>query len=104
MACQDHDDDDDDDAEDEEQAEHDCALVESAGELMPSLVKSVGGHVFAPYFSELLPELLKRLVRDATQLISVSPLVVSHSPSYIVGYCTYEAVICHLTRSACIWF
>jgi len=60
MACQD--DDEDEDTEDGEQAEHDCALVESAGELMPTIVKLIGGPTFTPYFTELLPELLKRLV------------------------------------------
>ena len=70
MACQDAADDDDTDAEDEEQAEHDCALVESAGELMPAIVKLIGGHQFAPYFADLLPQLLKRLVRAVLQLMS----------------------------------
>ena len=64
MACQDADDDVVVDDDEEEEAEHDCALVESAGELMPTLVKLIGGPTFAPYFAELLPELLKRLVRN----------------------------------------
>jgi len=72
MACQDQGDDGDTEAE-EEQAEHDSALVESAGELMPTLVKLMGGPVFAPYFTQLLPELLKRLVRTIpTAIIFVS--------------------------------
>jgi len=79
MACQDTDDDDDDDddgdTEAEEQAEHDCALVESAGELMPTLVKLIGGQAFAAYFVQLLPELLKRLVSD-TASCSLSPISV----------------------------
>ena len=66
MACQDQDD--EDGTEDEESAEHDCALVESAGELMPTLVKLIGGPTFAPYFADLVPELLKRLVRSITVL------------------------------------
>jgi len=66
MACQDDDDNgDDDDDDDAEQAETDCALVESAGELMPTLVKLIGGDAFAPCFAQLLPELLKRLVSSS---------------------------------------
>ena len=53
MACQD--DDEVDETGDDEQAERDCALVESAGELMPTLVKLISGETFAPYFTELLP-------------------------------------------------
>ena len=71
MACQD-DDDDGEETEDEEQAEHDCALVESAGELMPTLVKLISGPTFVPYFNELLPDLIKRLVRHVSVLISVA--------------------------------
>ena len=47
---------------DEDQAEFDSILIESAGELVPSLAKLIGGQKFAPYFAGLLPELLKKLV------------------------------------------
>jgi len=60
MACQDGADDSEDD--DDGEAEHDCALIETAGELMPTLAKLVTGQTFAPYFADLLPQLLKRLV------------------------------------------
>jgi len=65
MACQDEDEV-DETGGDDEQAEHDCALVESAGELMPMLVKLISAESFAPYFTDLLPELLQRLVRGVT--------------------------------------
>ena len=70
MSCQD-----DDDGEDEEEAEHDCALVENAGELMPALVKLTGGPTFVLYFTELLPELLSRLVSDVTVNVTSCTLV-----------------------------
>jgi len=73
MACQD-DDDDDEVENDAEEAEHDCALVESAGELVPTLVKLIGGPTFAPYFAELLPELLKRLVCNVIMSMTVRHL------------------------------
>ena len=72
MACQD--DDEVDETGDDEQAERDCALVESAGELMPTLVKLISGETFAPYFTELLPELLKRLVCGVADPISLFEL------------------------------
>ena len=65
-ACQD--DSEDDDSDTVELAEHDCALVESAGDLLPTLAKLIGGPTFAPYFTQLLPDLLKRLVSYLARL------------------------------------
>lgn len=64
MACQDN-----DDEVDEGQAEFDSILIESAGELMPSFAKVLGGQMFAPYFAGLLPELMKRLVCKSGELV-----------------------------------
>jgi hypothetical protein len=47
---------------DDDQAEFDSILIESAGELIPSIAKVLGGQKFAPYFAGLLPDLLKKLV------------------------------------------
>lgn len=58
MACQDA----DADELEEEEAEYDSALIENAGELLPTLAKLLGGTRFAPYFAGMLPELLKKLV------------------------------------------
>ena len=48
--------------EEDEEAEFDSMLVESAGELLPSLAKVLGGEAFAPYFQGFLPELVKKTV------------------------------------------
>jgi len=58
MACQD---DDTVDELDEEEAEYDSALIEGAGELLPTLAKLIGGVQFAAYFAGILPLLLKKL-------------------------------------------
>ena len=61
-SCQDQTDGSDPELEDQN-AEYDRMLTETAGEVIPSLAKVVGGERFAPYFAGLLPEFMKRLVR-----------------------------------------
>jgi len=89
MACQDEDENDDGTEDAEEEAEHDCALVESAGELMPTLVELIGGPTFAPYFNQLLPELLKRLVCSVTSRLFAVSLTTGHTSATVHCCCCY---------------
>lgn len=47
-------------------------LIETAGELIPSLCKLVGGPAFAPYFDTIFSQLKKKLVLylDITMLLT----------------------------------
>ena len=66
--CQDRDDDDVaeyGDTDEEQEAEYDSILVENAGELLPSLVKVIGGEVFRPHFNEFIKELTKKTVSNS---------------------------------------
>ena len=67
--CQDNDEEVQDvgDADDEEEeAEYDSMLIENAGELLPSIVKVVGGENFQPHFQEFIHELTKKAVRPTS--------------------------------------
>ena len=76
-ACQsDTADDDADSADDDERAECDSALIESAGDLMPTLAKLMTGQAFAPYFADLLPQLLRRLVSWQLSLQTFVPIII----------------------------
>jgi len=99
MACQDND---EEETEDEEQAEHDCALVESAGELMPTLVKLISGPTFAPYFADLLPELLKRLVTVTTTDITYCKPVLLYAVECFNMSCSVESQLCRAWR--CVYW
>ncbi|XP_064641472.1 importin-4-like [Lineus longissimus] len=62
-ACQD----DDEDIElGQDQAEYDMMLIQYAGDVIPALGSVIGGKDFAPYFTEYLPEILKRLKKDSS--------------------------------------
>ncbi|XP_050398948.1 importin-4 [Patella vulgata] len=56
VACQD-----DEDEDDDQQAEYDAMLIESAGDVLPTMAKLVGGSEFLPFFRSFLTDLLKRL-------------------------------------------
>ncbi|ESO82779.1 hypothetical protein LOTGIDRAFT_229803 [Lottia gigantea] len=56
VACQD-----DEDEDDDQQAEFDAMLIESAGDVLPTMAKLVGGPDFLPFFQSFLTDLLKRL-------------------------------------------
>lgn len=51
--------------EDDDEAEYDSILIESAGELLPSLVTIIGGDNFKPHFQEFIKELTKKSVSTA---------------------------------------
>ena len=51
---------------DEEEAEQDEMLFEYAGEIIPNLGKAMTPATFAPYFSGLLPMLLKKTKKNAS--------------------------------------
>eukprot|EP00794_Sanderia_malayensis_P019209 gene19209-21133_t len=46
--------------EDESQAELDAMLIEKTADILPSLVQAIGGENFKPYFTVILPQLVKR--------------------------------------------
>ena len=54
---------------DEEDAELDSMLIESAGDLLPSVAKVVGGDSFKPYFAGFLPELIKKTVGTGSRIM-----------------------------------
>ncbi|XP_021058939.1 importin-4 [Mus pahari] len=62
-ACQDAEEDDD---EDDDQAEYDAMLLEHAGEAIPVLAATAGGHAFAPFFATFLPLLLCKTKQSCT--------------------------------------
>ncbi|ELT89259.1 hypothetical protein CAPTEDRAFT_159396 [Capitella teleta] len=55
-----------DDDDEEERSEYDSVLLESAGDLIPTLAKVLGGEAFAPYFAGFLPDLIKKLKKAKT--------------------------------------
>ena len=60
--CQDVEEDVNEDDEDSDEAEYDSILIEDAGELLPSIVKVVGGEHFVPHFHDFIVELSKKAV------------------------------------------
>ena len=68
--CQGEDDDNDGIVEDEEeQAEQDAMLVEYAGDLVPSLARTMGGEKFAPYLAGMLQLMVAKTVRQFVTFI-----------------------------------
>ena len=63
----------------EEEAEQDEMLFEYAGEIIPNLGKAMMPVIFAPYFTGLLPMLMKKTKKNAS--ISESSFSVAWAPS-----------------------
>uniref|UniRef100_A0A8D0GHS6 Importin 4 n=1 Tax=Sphenodon punctatus TaxID=8508 RepID=A0A8D0GHS6_SPHPU len=82
-ACQDP-----DVEEEEEQAEYDAMLIEYAGEGIPILAATDGGHTFAPYFASFLPLLLNK----------TNPSCSASEKSFAVG--TLAEVVVDLGRAS----
>ncbi len=80
VACQDEAEEGDEDAEGTDNAEYDSVLMESAGDIIPSMAKAVGGDAFKPYFEVMLPDLLKRLVSPVDLHRSLLPNLLWHEP------------------------
>jgi len=56
----------DEDELDDDEAEIDSMLIENAGDILPTLAQILGGDVFSPFFSAIMPELTKKTKKSAS--------------------------------------